>query len=437
MKSTSRLARVVPCLLAPLLTLGMLTPSAHAATETLTVYCDAEGNDALLLTALVKGFQKSNPNIKTVLTIAPPNVDTKAMVKSSLIAGTMQDVFSYYSGSLFQSLDPALNLTELTKESWQSTILSSFYPAVSIGPKVFGAPLGSATGGGILYNKVIYRELGLRIPLTWPQFMRNNAIIKKAGIVPVIQTYKDPWTSQLLVLADYFNVTVAFPDFAALYTIHRAVNADTPAALVGFQHLEDMYKSGYLNKDFATATFAQGLKYLATGLGAHYPMLTFASTDLAKKYPDQASNIGFFAQPGPSAERNGLTVWMPSALFIPKRVKNLENAKKFIAYSVSPEGMAVINAAFTPTGPFLVKNVKLSRAVSTITRDMLPYFESEGRTVPALEFLSPIKGPNLPGITVRVGSGKISALSGARAYDDDVARESVQLGLPGWGKLPQ
>jgi len=42
--------------------------------------------------------------------------------------------------------------------------------------------------------------------------------------------------------------------------------------------------------------------------------------------------------------------------------------------------------------------------VPALINDMDKYFKS-GKTAPALEFLSPIKGPNLENITVQVGSG--------------------------------
>ena len=52
--------------------------------------------------------------------------------------------------------------------------------------------------------------------------------------------------------------------------------------------------------------------------------------------------------------------------------------------------------------------------------DLLPYFQSRGQTAPALEFLSPVKGPSLEQITVEVGSGIRTAADGAALYDEDV-----------------
>jgi len=55
-----------------------------------------------------------------------------------------------------------------------------------------------------------------------------------------------------------------------------------------------------------------------------------------------------------------------------------------------------------------------------------------GKSSLALEFLSPIKGPNLPQICVEVGSGMKTALQAAQAYDEDVKAQAQQLGLEGW-----
>ena len=70
--------------------------------------------------------------------------------------------------------------------------------------------------------------------------------------------------------------------------------------------------------------------------------------------------------------------------------------------------------------------------VPAVVADLLPYFQRDGGTAPALEFLSPIKGPALEQITVEVGSGIRSAADGAALYDEDVKKQAQQLGLSGW-----
>jgi raffinose/stachyose/melibiose transport system substrate-binding protein len=434
MKRANVLATVV-ALFFGFVTLAEIGPAQGATIEQIEVYSDGEKPSKLMMAALVKAFETANPSINVSLNIGPAGVESVELVKSRVAQGTMDDVFLYYTGSLFQAINPTRNLVDLTNEPWHGSVLKSFYPAVSVGNVAFGAPLGSAMGGGILYNKTIYKKYGLRIPLTWKQFMANNAVLKSAGITPVIQTYKDSWTAQLLILADGFNLLSATPNFPALLTANRVQFATTPAALAGFKHLEEINKLGYTNDDYKTIALSKGLEYLATGKGAHYPMLTFVDTELSTKFPSQAKNIGIFAQPGTSTSKNGLTVWMPNGLFIPKSTKHLEAAKKFVAFATSPLGLAAIQNAVIPSGPYMVAGAKLTGEVSFLTRDMLKYFKRDGRTAPALEFLTPVKGPNLPRISVQVGSGELSGTLGAITYDNDVRAESQRLGLPGWGRL--
>ena len=89
-------------------------------------------------------------------------------------------------------------------------------------------------------------------------------------------TYGDTWTSQLFVLADYYNVEKASPGFAEKYTANEAHYADTPAAQAGFKHLQEAHDKGWYQKDFGADKFDKGQELLATGKCAHYPMLTFA-----------------------------------------------------------------------------------------------------------------------------------------------------------------
>ena len=84
------------------------------------------------------------------------------------------------------------------------------------------------------------------------------------------------------------------------------------------------------------------------------------------------------------------------------------------------------------TGPYLVEGCDLPADMPTAVKDMLPYFETEGATAPALEFVSPVKGPALEQITVEVGSGIRKADAAAKLYDQDVQKQAQQLGLPGW-----
>jgi raffinose/stachyose/melibiose transport system substrate-binding protein len=142
--------------------------------------------------AVAAAFHAKNPDITVNVETRPGGSEGDNIVKTRLSTGEMTDVFLYNSGSLFQALNPQQNLVPLTGEPWAGQLEEVFKPTVSVGNELYGAPITSSTGGGILYNKKVYEQLGLQVPKTWAAFMANNAKIKAAGITPVIGTYRTP-----------------------------------------------------------------------------------------------------------------------------------------------------------------------------------------------------------------------------------------------------
>jgi raffinose/stachyose/melibiose transport system substrate-binding protein len=384
--------------------------------------------------ALIAAFMAANPGITIKLDTRPGGSDGDNLVKTKLATSDMAEVFSYNNGSLFQALKPTQNLVPLDDQPWAGTLQKLFTDSTTADGKIYGAPIGTAFGGGILYNKPDYAKLGLKVPKTWTEFMANNDVIKKAGgITPVEATYGDTWTSQLPVLADYANVEAAVPDFAAKYTANQAKYATTPAALAGFQHIQDLHEGGYFNKDFASAKFNDGLADIASGKAAHYPQIGGVTSGLDALSNGKTNDVGLFAWPGTDASKNILTAWSSGAMYIPKTATGdkLDAAKKFIAFAETQAGCDAFIKDSAPTGPFLNSACKLPSDVTTVAKDTSAYFDS-GKVSPALEFQSPIKGPNLEQICIQVGTGQVTGVKGAALYDEDVKKQAQQLGLPGW-----
>nr|WP_245676525.1 ABC transporter substrate-binding protein [Devosia elaeis] len=421
-------------LTAGLMSMTGLTGIALAQQTTLSLFSPNDQAAVAYTEAMIEAFEAANPDINVEIEVGPGGTERDNMVKSRLATGTMNDVFVYNAGSLFQAINPVQTTVDLTNEPYMADILNSFKQTVTANDGTLrGVPYGQAMGGGVLYNKKIYEELGLSVPMTWDEFMANSAKIQEAGYAPVIQTFGDTWTSQLFILADYFNVQAKNPQFAEMYTRGEAKYANTPAAMAGFQKQADVFNAGYLNEDFGAATLNDGLRMLADGEGAHYPMLTFAVGTIAQDYPELVGDVGFFALPGDDASLNGTTVWMPTALYISANTPNMEAAKKLVEFVASKEGgcdpWVEINAI---TGPFLIQGCELPADVNPAVADLQTYFTANGRTAPALEFLSPVKGPSLENITVEVGSGIRTPEDAAALYDEDVKKQAQQLGLPGW-----
>jgi raffinose/stachyose/melibiose transport system substrate-binding protein len=413
--------------------LGSSDDSGGGGKVTLSFLVDNGPETVKAAEQLAKDFTAKNPNVTIKVDTRPQGTEGDNLVKTRLSTSSMSDLFQYNTGSLFQALAPQKNLVPVNDGSWVGSLDKNFAITVTNDNKVYGAPWGQFMAGAILYNKDVYSKLGLQVPKSWADFMANNAKIKASGVDPVIQTYQETWTSQLFILGDFHNVLAADPQWADKYTKNQAKYATTPAALEGFQHLQDVHGAGYENKDFASAKLTDGLRYLAQGKGAQYPILSAQLSQLITENPGSENKIGLFAIPGADASKNGLTVWSPSGVYIPTSTTGakLDAAKKFLAFIASPEGCTSYTVASKPTGPFAVKGCALPPDVPQAVKDMQTYIDA-GTSSLALEFLSPVKGPALEQICVEVGSGIRKADAGAKLYDEDVKKQAQQLGLEGW-----
>ena len=409
---------------------GSSSGDSGSSTITFQTYNDT----ASLATAkqLVSAFEKANPSITVKVESRPAGTDGDNLIKTQLSTGEGADVINYNSGSLLQALNPDKSLVDLSGESWQKDVDDNFKKVVSTDNGNYGAPFGTSFAGGVMYNKKVYDKLGLSVPTSWDQFISNSEKIKAAGITPVEQTYGDTWTSQLFILADFASITAQQSDWATKYTAHKESYADQPA-LAGWQHIAEVKDKGLLNEDYASATQANGLKALADGTAAQYPMLTNSISAIQQDNASAVNDIGVFALPADNASDTRLTMWEPNGIYIPKTTtgSKLDAAKKLVAFANSTEGCKVQNETGTPGGPFAISTCTLPSSAPTIVSDIQTYIK-DGKASPALEFLSPIKGPNLEKIAIQVGSGTASAKEGAKQYDQDVVQQAQQLGIKGW-----
>src|SRR5215470_17680217 len=433
-RTTSRVVAALGCVALLGAALAACSSANGGSGGPTTISLMAGGNDPAatkFATDLANAFHTANPTITVKVDTRPPGTDGDNLVKTRLSTGTMDDVFLYNTGSLFQALHPDSTLQPLTDQPWVKDLTSDFKKTVSTSKGLYGAPNGSTFDGGVMYNKKVYAQLGLSVPTTWDQFISNSQKIKAAGIIPVLASYGDTWTSQLFVLADFANVSEQDANWATNYTNNKAKYVNPPA-LAGFTHTRQVFDMGLLNKDYASLTNVNALKLLATGKAAQYPMITVVISNVVQSNPSQVNDIGYFAMPPDSGDAHA-TVWEAGGAYIPKSTTGakLAAAKKLVAFLNSPTGCDTQNSAGVPSGPYAISTCTVPSNAPALVADEAKY-QTDGKTGLALEFVSPIKGPNLEKILVQVGSGITKAAAGAVLYDNDVKAEAQQLGLPGW-----
>jgi len=365
--------------------------------------------------------------------LRPGGAEGETLLQVRFATGVEPDFLWFNSGSMVSLLDPTNNLADLSGQPFLDRLQPSFLETVTFDGRIVGIPGRTSMGGGWLYNIAVYEELGLEVPTSWEQLMANNEIILASGRTPVIASYRDSWTAQLLLLADFHNLHVQMPEFAELYETNQAHFATTPKALRGFEKLFEIFEAGFINADHMAMTYDLALEKLVSGEGVHYPMLTFALGNIEATFgEDAANNIGIFAQPADNPANTGLTVWMPDGWFASQNSPNLPYVIEFFEFFLSEEGQAILAAAERGVGPSVVIGAPLGDNAFTAVRQMQERYFDTGKNAPALEFITAVTGPNLPQICVAVGTGTMTPIQGAEEYDRDVRNQALQLGLPGW-----
>ena len=362
---------------------------------------------------------------------AQPYTDAngETVFRSMLASGEAPDLILYNSGSLLERINPSEYFMDISSyENLVGRLDESFKQAVTVDGAIYGVPQSSSQVGGVFYNKAMYEEYGLSVPKTWEEFIKNCETLKEAGETAVIGSFGATWTSQLVFLADYYNVVAEEPDFSAEFEAGTAKYATTPATLRSFEKYEDLVP--YYNEDCAVATYEDGCMMLAEGTGCHYIMQSQLLSNVYSLYGEEATdNIGFFPIPGDDANNTGMTVWPANGIYINKEPKaEIEDIISFLEYYISDEALDIYAEVQPPVGPFNITGYEMDEIQFPAVADMQEYFDA-GKTALAQEYETSVKGSNCESICVEVANGQITGQEAAEKYDNDCYKMAVQLGL--------
>lgn len=188
-------------------------------------------------------YYEEQTGVKVEYNLEMPTADTAAQIlKTRLTTGDAPDVFTVHAINEKQDYFNAGYLEDLSGEAWVDTLFESAQAAVTEnGGKVVCLPLESLTWG-YLYNKDIYTELGLKVPMTLDEMNSNIAAIEAAGYTPFLSTYAESWIPQLFLpltvgafvkttntdfVTKMSGDTGSFSEISGMFDIIDLVNAHT------------------------------------------------------------------------------------------------------------------------------------------------------------------------------------------------------------------
>src|SRR4051812_37291816 len=122
----------VAVLAATTLVLGACSAGSLGSTDdnggkvTLSFLVDNGSETVKTADQLAKDFSAKNPDITVKVETRPQGTDGDNLVKTRLSTSSMDDMFQYNTGSLFQALAPQKNLVPLGDAAWTGDLDKNF-----------------------------------------------------------------------------------------------------------------------------------------------------------------------------------------------------------------------------------------------------------------------------------------------------------------------
>ncbi|MEL6463606.1 MAG: extracellular solute-binding protein [Pseudomonadota bacterium] len=281
----------------------------------------------------VAKFQEENPDINVIVNINDREAH-KTAIRNFLTADA-PDVTSWYPGNrmapfvdagLFQPVD------DVWEENGFNEDLAAIKATMSRDGKIWGVPY-SYYQWGIYYRKDIFDLLDLEEPQTWDELLAACAKMKENGVTPFTIGTKFLWTAAGVF--DYINLRTNG------YDVHNALTAGEikytdPRIVAAFDNWEQLINECGFVDNHASMSWQDAIAPFANGDAAMYVMGNF-SVDGYKNAGLTEEQIDFMPFPTINPDVAPAEEAPADAFFIPTNAKNVEDAKKFLAFVARPD----------------------------------------------------------------------------------------------------
>ena len=308
---------------------------------------EAGSKEKVVVTALIQqsrnfeGLQKmiqkleEEENIKIDAQIVPDD-ESLNMIKMKLNSGECPDIIDYNVPAVYDIIDPASNFADMTGEAWTDRLIIPGNVTAKDG-KIYGFPFLSVPGlHGFIYNKDVFDKAGVEVPATWDELLAACEKIKESGTTPIFMP-KDTWVPQILMTDNFAKILGAdgCKDFADKILKNETKWSDVPEFAEVLDKYLELYQKGYVNSNYASATYDDAIAAVADGTAAMHFNGDFFATSVLEANPE--AQIGMF----PISMKEGadvITENMSSAGFVAyKNSENLDVVKKIFDLWSTPE----------------------------------------------------------------------------------------------------
>ncbi len=317
----------------------LMSGTAFAEQRILKYNADYDAAPLAGMQALIADFEAANPDIKVELN----NFDHegyKTAIRNFLTTDS-PDLANWYAGNRmapFVEAGQFLDVSDVWEANGLSDSLASAKASMTIDGKQWGVPY-TYYQWGIYFNKDAYTAAGVEVPTTWQQFIDNCPKFAEKDIDCVTTGTSALWPGAGIF--DYLDLRTNGYEFHMDLTAGKIAWTDDRVKAV---FAEWAKFQPYITKNHAAIDWQDAAALLVQGKAANYVMGNFAVA-VFKEGGMTNDNLGFMTFPE-------ITPGLPRAeeaptdtIHIPAGAKNVDDAKKFLAFVASADAQTKLNAA--------------------------------------------------------------------------------------------
>jgi len=255
---------------------GAARPARKTSPVTIDLMANFVGQPGYEL--LIANFQRVYPDIKVNVTYAATNAALYQLETTQLAAGNAPDVFMTYPGCgtpiSVCAIAKANYLAPFVKRPWTKRSLPLVTSMDKYGPGLYAfTPIVSLYG--VFTNEDRFKQLGLKVPETFPQLLDVCRKAKASGTAAVIIPGGSA-TDVSFLLTGLAVPTVYGKDkkFVTKLNEGNATFAGTPGWRQALQKFVDMKDAGCFQPGAAGASVPAAIALFAQGQGLMMPAIT-------------------------------------------------------------------------------------------------------------------------------------------------------------------
>lgn len=257
-----------------------------------------------------------------------------------LASGEAPDLFASRFVDIYETLIAEEQIVDLTNEAYMANFeREAIRQVTGSDGRVYGFPVSSLAFLGF-YNKEIFEEYDLEIPMNWEEYMDVCATLKTNGVVPQIQGTKDLWQTRHVL--DPVQVAQAKDSSYAVRLGEGEAAFNDPIIMDGWKRYEEFIEKGYLYEGSIGLAFNEAWEMFCKGEAAIMQGGTWYASQ-AFSYIEPEFEYGVLPFP---LNREGEELKIPYTvksenMVVNKNSEHLEAVMEFVEWFCQPENLAL------------------------------------------------------------------------------------------------